>query len=442
VSVIPHDFLKTVTKQYNVSKAEFEALEMAIEGQSVEAIAQNLGIRDIAVRKRLGEVYKKLDIQGGTGTKKLARLQQKLISLYNEQLPQQNINRLSSSIVQSYGSEMLIDRPLLHWGDAPDVTVFYGRAEELEILQHWILDDRCRLIAITGMGGIGKTTLTTRLAKQIQGEFEVLIWQSLRNAPSIDQLLDSLVSQLPRQPERININIENKLTKLLDILSKHRCLLILDNFESILSSGDFAGHYPKEWKEYGQLLKRVGEEPHKSCLLLTSLEKPREIAFQEGAASPVRSLPVHDLQKEAAWEILRAKDLSEPENDEWDRLIHLYRGNPLALKIIAATIKELFEGNVSVFLGQRLTLIVRDIQELIDEQYNRLSPLEQKILLYLAHELEPVSLTTLKEQNIARNLSELLQALESLKKRSLIEHRQGNVVIFEVQDLIKQYYKS
>src|ERR671932_2832476 len=43
------------------------------------------------------------------------------------------------------------------WGDAPDVSVFHGRKEELATLTSWILQDRCRLIGMFGMGGIGKT---------------------------------------------------------------------------------------------------------------------------------------------------------------------------------------------------------------------------------------------------------------------------------------------
>lgn len=69
------------------------------------------------------------------------------------------------------------------WGEAIDVTTFYGRVEELATLTHWIVSDRCRLILLLGMGGIGKTSLSVKLAEQLQGSFEYLIWRSLRNAP-------------------------------------------------------------------------------------------------------------------------------------------------------------------------------------------------------------------------------------------------------------------
>src|SRR5438067_6342839 len=45
------------------------------------------------------------------------------------------------------------------WGEAPDVLSFVGRAAEVATLREWVLAERCRLVAVLGMGGIGKTML-------------------------------------------------------------------------------------------------------------------------------------------------------------------------------------------------------------------------------------------------------------------------------------------
>jgi len=48
--------------------------------------------------------------------------------------------------------------PVADWGDAVDLPAFYGRDAELQQIEDWIMGDRCWLILILGMGGIGKTT--------------------------------------------------------------------------------------------------------------------------------------------------------------------------------------------------------------------------------------------------------------------------------------------
>ncbi len=84
------------------------------------------------------------------------------------------------------------------WGEAIDVSVFYGRTSELATLQTWIQTDRCRLVAVLGMGGIGKTALAVKIAQQLQEQFEYVIWRSLRNAPPLETLLGELIPFLRR----------------------------------------------------------------------------------------------------------------------------------------------------------------------------------------------------------------------------------------------------
>jgi hypothetical protein len=91
----------------------------------------------------------------------------------------------------------------IDWGEALDGTVFYGRMDELSMLQEWIVRDRCRLVAILGMGGIGKTVLSVQLAQESQNHFEYIIWRSLRNAPPLDLLLADLNQSLLEQENRV-----------------------------------------------------------------------------------------------------------------------------------------------------------------------------------------------------------------------------------------------
>jgi len=133
---------------------------------------------------------------------------------------------------------------------------------------------------------------------------------------------------------------------LIEYLQSYRCLLVLDDVQTIFSSGQLAGHYKDGYEDYRTIWRQVGELSHNSCLLLNSWSQPREIASLAGEKVPVRSFQLSGLGA-AAREILRDKGLED--SSEWDSLINIYRGHPLWLKIIATMIKDIFRGSVAEF---------------------------------------------------------------------------------------------
>ncbi len=324
--------------------------------------------------------------------------------------------------------------PTKDWGEAPDVSVFYGRNEELATLEQWVVRDHCRLVALLGMGGIGKTALSVKLAEQIQPMFEYVIWQSLRHAPPIEALLANLISFLSNQQET-----QADLSRLLNCFRSSRCLVVLDEVDVILRPGNPVGYYREGYEGYGELLRRVGVERHQSCLVLTSREKPKEIALLEGI--PVRLLTLSSLG-EAAQEILREKCLLY-EEEKWQKLIKIYRGNPLYLKLVATTIKYLFDSNVADFLRENTIVVVDDIQQILGQQFERLSDVEKKIMYELAIHTEPSSVSQLAEEiALTVSKSEIIEALDSLERRSLLEKITiASEVLYTLQPVVVKYIK-
>jgi hypothetical protein len=140
------------------------------------------------------------------------------------------------------------------WGVAADVSVFFGREAELVQLQQMILEEQCRLIVLLGIGGIGKSSLAVKFAQQVQSEFEVIVWRSLSNAPPLNVLLTSILSFLLRVQDKdtaIPASLDDKFTTLIKCLQQQRCLLILDNAETVLSSGSPVGQYRPGYEDYG-----------------------------------------------------------------------------------------------------------------------------------------------------------------------------------------------
>lgn len=322
------------------------------------------------------------------------------------------------------------------WGEAIDVSKFYGRTKELETISQWILGDRCRVVTLLGMGGMGKTALSVKIAEQLQGEFEYVIWRSLRQAPSFDDKMTDCIKILSRQ-EVVTLPTDHheQITCLIEYFRKSRCLLILDNFETILQNSQRTGFYRDGYESYGELLWRLGETGHQSCVLITSREKPAEIAALEGDGLAVRTLSLSGVETAAGQTILTLKGLSSSDK-ETRQLVDCYYGNPLALKIAATSIQDLYGGSITHFLAEG-TKVFNGIGNLLEQQFQRISDSEQQVMYWLAIGREPLSLTELQTAFIpALSKPKLMEVIESLRWRSLLENSTGR---FTQQPVVMEY---
>src|SRR5256714_1840452 len=328
--------------------------------------------------------------------------------------------------------------PRMGWGGALAVPTFYGREGELALLSQWMLQERCRVVSVLGMGGIGKSALVVSAMHQLAAHFQVVLFRSLRDAPSCEALLDDCLQVLAPQPLDLSLaNLESRISRLLEHLRSSRVLLVLDNLESLLSEGEVRGHLRPGYEGYARLLRRVGETQHSNCLLLTSREKPAELRALEGSRSPVRALRLVGLEAAACEQLLAEHELvGSPE--EQARLFERYGGNPLALQIVAETITDLFGGAIGPFLAQD-TAVFGSITDLLNEQVGRLSALEQTLLYWLAILREPVTIEELRAVLVARlSPVQVLEAVDGLRRRSLIEpgQRPGS---FTLQSVVLEY---
>ena len=257
----------------------------------------------------------------------------------------------SDTTADATASAILEPSFLQSWGEAPDVSAFYGREAELATLRAWATEEQCRVISLLGMGGMGKTALSVKLAQQIAPEFSCVIWRSLRNAPSIQALMDDWLLTLSHQ-QRTTLpqDIDDSIAALLDDLRDRRCLLIIDNFESILQAGQAQGAYRPGYEDYGHLLRSLSDSHHQSCLILTSREKPIGLSNKEGTKLPVRSYQLKGIQQAAIQCILQDQGM---DTEAGLQLSDRYDGSPLALKIAIATISGPVWGRCGHFSGRR-----------------------------------------------------------------------------------------
>ncbi|CAD5949884.1 NB-ARC domain-containing protein [Planktothrix agardhii] len=334
------------------------------------------------------------------------------------------------------------NEPLLrvNLDDAPDIYEFFGRTEELETLTDWILKQRCRVVMLLGMSGIGKTALAVKLVQEIQENFDVVIWQSLDTAPALNELLINLLQfLLDESASQLPINLNEQLSELMKVLRSQRCLIILDDFQTLFNSGQLAGNYRPNFENYRLFIKKISQLNHQSCVILNSWELPKDLIESRGKNTAIHYLLLSGLG-ESAKDLLKAQGLSNIEN--WNTLLDYYGGNPYFLNSISTVIKNLFGGKVSDFLDYETLFLGEDLTESLTQQFNRLSELEQKIIIHLGQIPNGIMLSEF-QSNLKISHSDVLKALASLGQRCWIERLElDNKTYFTLQPMLKYYIAS
>jgi len=329
-------------------------------------------------------------------------------------------------------------QPHIDLGDAPEIFRFFDRTSQLSTLENWITQQRTRLIALLGISGIGKTTLSLGLINQIKTQFDYIIYRSLRFSPTLEATLTNLLQIFP-QPTETPQNIDTKISQLLNHLRNNRCLIVLDDVQMLFCSGQPPGQYKSDCEDYQLFFKLIAEVCHQSCLMLNSSEKPREFVRLEKAYHPVRSFELGSLGI-AAKDILKSEKLSDEET--WETLIDIYQGNPLWLELTATLIRELFGGRVAEFLQCEMPILDEGLQSQLSQQFQRLTPPELAVVTHFANLAEPVAVTYFFNK-IPLSPSELLNAVRSLRNRFLLDAiEEEKITLFSLNPVLRQYVQS
>ncbi|OCR01118.1 hypothetical protein BCD67_17260 [Oscillatoriales cyanobacterium USR001] len=329
-----------------------------------------------------------------------------------------------------------ISSPKLHLNNAPKFPYFYGRNNELSTLTDWLINQQIRLITIFGISGIGKTAIALHLINQIPQHFDYIIYRSLYFSPSLTTTLTNLL-QIFSPPEIPN-DIESQINLFIDYLTQYQCLIILDDIQNLFTSQKLAGTWQTDRTSYNLLFQAIAQSSHHSNILLLSQEKWQEIQQLEKSNYPVKSLILSGLDSDVT-AILDRQNLADREL--WSQLITLYQGHPLWLELTATLILDLYAGNVSQFLEHNQLIVPEGVRSHLDRQWQKLAPTEQTIMLQLAQETAPISISKIIPK-IDMVATELINSISSLKMRFLLETgttENGNFI--NLTPILKEYIK-
>src|SRR5439155_14241719 len=118
-------------------------------------------------------------------------------------------------------------------GPAP-LTPLIGRERELAAVGNSLLDRQVRLLTFTGAPGTGKTRLALALAEALSNEFGGGVWVVALAALDRDDLILPTIAQVLGVRHRGRRPVVEVLTQALR--QRRRVLLVLDNFEHLLSA--------------------------------------------------------------------------------------------------------------------------------------------------------------------------------------------------------------
>jgi len=314
-------------------------------------------------------------------------------------------------------------------------TRLIGREDELIELTELLADPARRLITIIGPGGIGKTRLAVAALTANAPVFaDGAVFVNLASLSSAELLAATLLGALglpiepPASPER----------QLIDHLRGRELLLVLDNFEHLLTGVD--------------LIIRILQQTTRVTLLITSRERlalQSEQVFElDGLSYPGsdENVPI-ELSGAVQLFIERAQQVQRkfhwtPEADAIARICRLVEGLPLAIELAASTVSLHSCAAIADDIASSLHTLVtkyRDLPErhrsmwaAFEHSWHALSPAEQQVFSRLSVFCSGIELEA--AQQVADATPETLSAL--IDKSLLRRDRAGR---FDLHELLRQY---
>ena len=306
--------------------------------------------------------------------------------------------------------------PLVKNNLPTEMTPFLGRDAELAAIEDLFKNLDRRLVTIVGPGGIGKTRLALAYAEQLVGAAPPpqypngVFFINLAPLPAAKRLILTLAETFGLRIQGGTHEKQSPKQQLLDYMRNRRLLLLLDNFEHLLSISDSSDPSVKEGGEY--LVAEILQAAPEVHILVTSRER---LNLHMEQVFPIEGLTVPDwetsgadgeigeaMKHTAVQLFLDAAQRSQPafsvdtyeELDALVQICHLVSGMPLALELAASWVDTLSLMDIVTELKHGLNLLEKELRDMperhrsvratFDYSWQKLDESEQSIFAQLS----------------------------------------------------------
>jgi predicted ATPase/DNA-binding SARP family transcriptional activator len=323
-----------------------------------------------------------------------------------------------------------------------ETTPFLGRQEELAAVATYLAAPEVRLVTLVGPGGIGKTRLALAAARQAlegpafaDGAYFVRLDALNEPGQVVPAIAVALDFQFESNPRRGRSSQE----QLLDYLAGKQLLLVLDNFEHLMSAADLVAAILQAGPGV-KLLVTSQERLHlreEHLLVVPGLELPARAALEEAAASAAVRLFVQTAARVSPGFALDAGNAAQI-----SAICRLVEGMPLAVELAAAWVDTLSLPELAAEISSSLDLLEttlrdvpqrqRSIRAVFETTWSRLEEDERQAFMRLS-----VFRGGFTRPAAAAVAGTTLRMLQRLVDKSLLQH-QGQQERYRIHELLRQ----